>query len=288
LPSSLGETEFDFCINSSDCDIQIRPASIELNCLPMKAMSSPDGSCLFLAFSVDCGTVVRAYHWSTFGSHNGIPLDIRDLSALPVATSFENRTTPHFLWLNPATHACQSVALDITKRVTQFSFQETGSKHSHPDSSNQPTTIHNALIDCHADVWTRFPVVPAISRQTLITNERRLPRRLIFVTDLNQQKFEPYFSKMIRSFEQQTRKPTGDVLKKLQIESASFEDVLGELAEEYDWDISELRVGEWLVDVLCLIPIHLAVTRDNRFMPLKVCFLVLPPCTNADHTPSVI
>ncbi|KAF9064891.1 hypothetical protein BDP27DRAFT_1467712 [Rhodocollybia butyracea] len=246
---------------------QFRPAAVELKHVPMKAMSSPDGSCLFLAFSVDSGIAVHAYHWSTFGSNEGIPLDIVDLCAIPVASSFENRSAPHLLWLNPITHVCQSVALDITKRVTEFSFQEKGSRHS--GSSNQQRTIHNSLIDCHADVWTRFPVVPAISRQTLVTNECRLPRRLIFVTDLNQQKFEPYFSKMIHYFKQQTRKPTGDVLKKLQIESASFEDVLGELVEEHDWDISELRVGEWLVDVLCLIPIHLAVTRDNRFMPLK-------------------
>ncbi|KAG8220322.1 hypothetical protein J3R82DRAFT_3396, partial [Butyriboletus roseoflavus] len=27
--------------------------------------------------------------------------------------------------------------------------------------------------------------------------------------------------------------------------------------------------GEWLVDFLCLIPIHLALMKENRFVPLK-------------------
>jgi hypothetical protein len=32
--------------------------------------------------------------------------------------------------------------------------------------------------------------------------------------------------------------------------------------------VSRYRVGEWLVDLLCLIPIHIAVCRENRFVPL--------------------
>lgn len=32
--------------------------------------------------------------------------------------------------------------------------------------------------------------------------------------------------------------------------------------------MSRYRVGEWLVDFLCLIPIHIAVCRENRFVPL--------------------
>ena len=37
-----------------------------------------------------------------------------------------------------------------------------------------------------------------------------------------------------------------------------------------DWQpVSQLKLGEWLVDLLCLIPIHIAITRENRFIPLK-------------------
>ncbi|KAF5337682.1 hypothetical protein D9757_014271 [Collybiopsis confluens] len=230
-------------------------------------MSSPDGSCVFLVFAKESGFSVHSYHWSTFGSSEGTLLITEPLPDIPVVTSFDTRASPHLFWIDLDVSTCHSLALDITKRITEFSFQEKDSRNSR--SSEERMTVHNALIDCHADVWTRFPVVPAISRQTLVTKDHRLSSRLIFVTNSNQDKFEPYFRKMIHSFEQRTRKPTGDVLKKLQIESAPYEDVLKELVEEHDWDISEFRAGEWLVDVLCLIPIQLAVTRDNRFLPLK-------------------
>jgi hypothetical protein len=35
-----------------------------------------------------------------------------------------------------------------------------------------------------------------------------------------------------------------------------------------DWNVSRHRVGEWLVELLCLIPIHIAVCSENRFVPL--------------------
>jgi len=35
-----------------------------------------------------------------------------------------------------------------------------------------------------------------------------------------------------------------------------------------DWNMSRYRVGEWLVKLLCLIPIHIAVCHENRFVPL--------------------
>ena len=36
-----------------------------------------------------------------------------------------------------------------------------------------------------------------------------------------------------------------------------------------DWPASSFRAGEWLADLLCLIPIHIAITHENRFVPLK-------------------
>ena len=35
------------------------------------------------------------------------------------------------------------------------------------------------------------------------------------------------------------------------------------------WPVSRFRAGEWLADLLCLIPIHIAITHENRFVPLK-------------------
>ena len=35
-----------------------------------------------------------------------------------------------------------------------------------------------------------------------------------------------------------------------------------------DWEVSRYLVGEWLVELLCLIPIQIAVCRGNMFVPL--------------------
>jgi hypothetical protein len=35
-----------------------------------------------------------------------------------------------------------------------------------------------------------------------------------------------------------------------------------------DWEVSRYLVGEWLVELLCIIPIQIAVCRENRFVPL--------------------
>ena len=35
------------------------------------------------------------------------------------------------------------------------------------------------------------------------------------------------------------------------------------------WNVSAYHAGEWFVDFLCLIPIHLVLTKDNRFVLLK-------------------
>ena len=34
-------------------------------------------------------------------------------------------------------------------------------------------------------------------------------------------------------------------------------------------DISSFKSGEWMVDIFCLIPIQIALARDNRFIPIK-------------------
>jgi len=142
-------------------------------------------------------------------------------------------------------------------------FQEKGVKHGCSDS-----TVHNCLIDCHIEVWTRFPVVSAVRRQTITSSSKRHPKMLVFVTDRNHQSFASYFSGMIEMFERTTQKPTGDELRGIQVSAITFDSITTELAAD-QWRVSRFRAGEWLVDCLCLIPIHIAITKENRFIPLK-------------------
>ncbi|TFY78519.1 hypothetical protein EWM64_g5492, partial [Hericium alpestre] len=117
-------------------------------------------------------------------------------------------------------------------------------------------------------MWTRFPVVAAVSRRTITSSSDRHRKALTFVTDQGPYPFASYFSDMIQTFERTTRKPTGEELQNLIISTSTFgkfqaQSLSGKLT------VSSFRLGEWLADLLCLIPIHIAVCRENRFIPLK-------------------
>jgi hypothetical protein len=159
----------------------------------------------------------------------------------------------------------RSVALSITRKVTEFSFQETGLGGSSRRDVDTNVTAHNCLIDCHADVWTRFPVVPAVRRRTVTSSAGIQPKALFFVTERDHSAFLPYWQDLIAQFERRTRKPTEKELSSIHALALSQED----LPAHIPGNISILRAGEWLVDLLCLIPIHIAVARENRFVPLK-------------------
>jgi hypothetical protein len=160
----------------------------------------------------------------------------------------------------------QSIAIDITKKVTEFMFKEKGNKDTSDGGERQ--TQHNVLLDCHAEVWTRFPVVPAVKRRTVTSLSERQQKRLAFVSDQHTRPFDSYFSDLIQTFERTTRKPAGDELRRIKVSAIDFGRFRDEVVLNPEWDVSRYRVGEWLVDLLCLIPIHIAVCRENRFVPL--------------------
>ncbi|KAJ7091563.1 hypothetical protein B0H15DRAFT_836658 [Mycena belliarum] len=248
---------------------QFRPASLTLNQPPNDLHSSPDGACLILSFRDLGDPYFRAYHWSTFGSSQGIDLGALDLPDAPtIITSFVNRSNVHLVSIDTDAHVCRSLVLDITKKTTEYMFKETGGKTLM--KSITTATAHNSLVDCHADVWTRFPVVAAVQRKTIVSSSHRKPHALIFVTDRDHDMFRPHFSELIYGFEQRTKKPTGDKLKRLKVSARpSSVPLFSEESFDTQWELSQFCAGEWLVDLLCLIPIQIAVTRENRFVPLK-------------------
>ena len=240
-----------------------RPASLNLRYVPTAVHSSPDGSCFLAVTSDGTSASITAYHWSTFGSTNGFPLPIADWTGdnnLAI-TSLVRKSAVYLLKLDLLSHTCSSVALDITRKVTEFVFREQSSRGA--SSRDTHLTAHNCLVDCYADVWTRFPVLPAVRRATISFNERCRPS-ILFVTDRDHDQYQIYFSDMIETFERTSKKPTGDRLSALQISATTFDTFAA------DWDSTSIfKAGQWAVEVLCLIPIHLALARDNRFIPLK-------------------
>ncbi|RPD81278.1 hypothetical protein L226DRAFT_549908 [Lentinus tigrinus ALCF2SS1-7] len=248
---------------------QFRPATLQLPAVPSAIHAAPDGSCFLAVYHTEgyeTGSI-RAYHWTSFGSSEGILVDIPEAVLKlkgTVITSLMSRNNVYLLALDPPEHALRSVAFSITRKVTEFTFKEKGGGGGGRHGKDQ-FTRHNCLIDCHADIWTRFPVVPAVRRETIISSSLRQPRSLTFVSSNPRSPFASHFSALIDDFERTTRKPTNGELSSIHILAVNHQD----FADQYPFVPSTFHAGEWLVELLCLIPIHVAVTRDNRFVPLK-------------------
>ncbi|KAH9959519.1 hypothetical protein BJV74DRAFT_984284 [Russula compacta] len=249
--------------------LQPKPASLQLPQVPRAVYSAPDGSCVLVIQEQDGVSSLTAYHWSTFASTSGISVTLPDFpvdlnSAL--LTSIVYRNNIHLIGLDLESRSCRSVILGITRKATEFTFQERRPKGS---SGHGNPTVHNCLIDCHADVWTRFPVVPAVKRHTIISSSERRQKTLVFVTNEDRRPFSSHFSDIIHTFERASRKPTGDELKNISVSARTFTSFSEEFLSNPDWPASRFRAGEWLMDLLCLIPIHIAIPHENGFVPLK-------------------
>jgi hypothetical protein len=243
--------------------------SLHLPQVPRAIYSAPDGSCLLISQEVDDKRTITAYHWSTFASHSGISVTLPDFPVdldAALLTSIVNQKNIHLVGLDLNTGSCRSVVLDISRKTTGLTFHERPPKVS---SRQGKQTAHNCLVDCHRDVWTRFPVVPELKRHTITASSQRQQKMLVFVTDDHRRPFSSHFTDVISAFEQTSRKPTDEELTGIKISARPFSSFTQEYLSRSDWPVSRFRTGEWLADLLCLIPINIAITRENRFVPLK-------------------
>jgi len=241
--------------------------SLQLPLLPSAVYSSPDGSCLLALQAQGSRRSLTAYRWEKFGSTNGLSLQLPTLTLDgAVVTSMASRGHIFLLTLDVDAQCLHSVAIDITSTVTGFTFQEKGSKYASKYDTGH--TQHNSLLDCHKEVWTRFPILPSVKRRTITSLSERRPRSLTFITENPTQPFASYFSDLIQGFVKETRKPTGDELYRIKVSATNFKSFRDKTALDPIRDVSRCRLGEWLVDLLRLIPVHIAVCRGGRFVPL--------------------
>src|SRR6266850_984558 len=246
-----------------------RPASLQLPQVPRSVYSAPDGSCMLTVQEQDGVSTLTAYHWSTFASTSGISVKIPDFPVdlnAALLTSMVNRNNIHLVGLDLKSRSCRSVILAITRKATEFTFRERRSKAS---SSHGKHTVHNCLIDCHADVWTRFPVVPAVKRHTITSSSERQQKTLMFVTDDDQRPFSSHFSDNIHKFERASRKPTGDELKSIAVSASIFPSFAHQFFSSPDWPVSRFRAGEWLAALKRLTPSLTAIAPEKSFVPLR-------------------
>ena len=204
-----------------------------------------------------------AYHWASFGSNrDGIRIPLPSMLGHVSfgVTSLGPRSAVHIFGLSESAFGIQSMVLQIQRKSSEFQFKELG--HQVTERAQSETT-NNCLLDCHFDIWTRFPVQAAIQRET-ISPLRRCRQSITFLTDSPNAPFAAYFDKLVRSLQNRIHKPSGRVLSDVRVSATLDVDLTSR-----DLMISLYSAGEWVVELLCLIPLHLAVTRQNRFIPLK-------------------
>lgn len=142
-----------------------------------------------------------------------------------------------------------STALRVKQKSTEFDFK---SKESRSRVANKET-INNCLIDCHMEVWSRFPVLPAVARNTLMASVRQ-PQSVTFISNRSFAGAKDYFTKMVATFERTTQKPTDGRLFAISVQwspespTTAAERIL----------CSKFHFGGFIVELLCLIPIQYA------------------------------
>ena len=111
--------------------------------------------------------------------------------------------------------------------------------------------------------------MPAAKRQLITSFGERQRKTLVFVTNGDGHPLSSHFSDLIHTFERASQKPTGDELRGISVSACTFSSFALRFISSPDWPVSRFRAGEWLADLLCLIPIHIAITHENQFIPLK-------------------
>ncbi|EUC60535.1 root hair defective 3 GTP-binding protein, partial [Rhizoctonia solani AG-3 Rhs1AP] len=243
---------------------QFGPAHVQLKPSFGNAFSAPDGSCLFVAIddSETGKTELCAYHWASFGTRTeGFrPACLAPKSNYRVV-SFDDRSGCYLVALSQSQpHIFFSVALHVKQKSAKFDFKAQGSR-SKPHTQK---TVNNCLIDAHMEVWLRFPVVSAITRNTLSGSSRQ-SRSIMLISEGEVERAISYFSKLIGTFERTTGKPTDGKLLSIAIQTSSKTSRF----TQHGAQNSSFRFGGYLVELICLIPIQLAVTQENNFIPLK-------------------
>lgn len=243
---------------------QYRPAHVQLVKVPRKIFSSSDGSCIFALESEDRANRLLAYHSASFGlkpdCHN-IILPDGDPSFFELS-SLGHRNLVHVIHMSLDDHTLTSTSLRITQESSSYQFTSRKLNSSLKAEQRAEHGAIHPLISCHEEMWTRFPVVAAVQRETL-NQDGRSPSFIHFITPRENIDFGVCFKDMLKRCKKQTKKTFDIRLKTRKILAIAPDDLRLPISS------STFIMGEWIVELLCLLPIQIAVTRENLFLPLK-------------------
>ncbi|KAG9305016.1 hypothetical protein G9A89_007419 [Geosiphon pyriformis] len=129
----------------------------------------------------------------------------------------------------------------------------------------QRNTI-NGLIDVYSMVFTKYAINSPIGRVdqplTLTIVLDISPNNPLNLKECNK-RFRKYVDQMFLKFKKDTKKPTGH-LKHFNTNFTTFQ-----AFDNFEVHANTYQLGEWMVDFFCLIPLQIAVARDNEFVPLQ-------------------
>ncbi|CAG8485102.1 8847_t:CDS:10 [Acaulospora morrowiae] len=144
-----------------------------------------------------------------------------------------------------------------------------GSGYEWVDFRIEPKTKLNGYIDAYKLMFEKYPI------DGCIDSEQTKPLSLRVLLDVSdddeiddyQDKFEEYINDMFEEVKRTTRKPAS-MLKKFVTAVELFRNFDIEDFKSLRKNSSEFQFGEWIIQLSCLIPIQIAVARNNQFHPL--------------------
>jgi len=204
----------------------------------------------------------RVYHSASFGTNQGgFEFKLPSLEwASSFLTSFVSRSNAYLVTWSASNTQLVGMRFHIRDCVSKFSLRARDRAHQ---ENGEQVTKHNSLLDIHAEIWARFPVSSAIARSSP-ASQRKGPL-LQFVSDSPDKAYSDYFKRLIRQVKKSTQKPTDGKLEDMKIDAISHKSLKN---TGCDFEVTTYPSGKWLVELFCLIPIHLAMTSRNRFIPL--------------------
>lgn len=209
---------------------------------------------------------VKACHTESFGTAPGVELDLSEIIFAPQLTSFVTRNNAYLVYSSPTSSNLHTVKVQVTTKSSDYSMkaQYSPAQKSSASTSRLPNSKHNCLLDCYLDIWGRYPIVATIERAP--PDLYSAPSSICFVTSQDKKPFAAYIRDTIEQFEELTQKPTNGLLSNIHVSTLpdASKIIDGELP-----DTSTYPVGKWLIELLCLIPLHLAVADGNAFVPLN-------------------
>jgi hypothetical protein len=231
------------------------------------AFSSTDKAVFFILNTVKAAHRLRCFRWASCGSSDGLVLEHRALANVihfPNVSAVSRRDNIHLLYLDPQTNTCASVAIRITSKHDEFKLSSNRPLGSQTATA-QAQSMSNPLIDVHSDIWDKFPIEAAIQRSVSQESIRSI-RSLTFLSLQQAHLFKNRIARLIRTFKKASGKPTGEYFSdgNYIVNVVPLFDPLN-----HGVSVSVFPVGDWLLGLICLVPLQLAIANSGNFIPLR-------------------